>query len=165
MKNKRYFKKVSEQQWLACTPTDIQKVKWMDLLNELKLPKRATKFSAGYDFYSPYTFTLEPNEEIKIPTGIRAFMNDDNFLSIYPRSGHGFKYYLRLANTVGIIDADYVNSKNEGHIFVKIRNEGNKSLTINKGDGLCQGIFLQYLKTADDISEESRDGGFGSTTK
>jgi len=165
MKNKRYFKKVSEQQWLACTPTDTQQIKWMDLLNALELPKRATKFSAGYDFYSPYTFTLEPHEEIKIPTGIRVFMNDDNFLSIYPRSGHGFKYYLRLANTVGIIDADYVNSKNEGHIFVKIRNEGDKSLTINKGDGLCQGIFLPYLKTADDISEESRDGGFGSTTK
>lgn len=166
MTNKRKFEKVSLLQWEMNIPrTGVSGEEWDKLHEDLQLPKRGTQLSAGYDIFAPYTFTLEPNQEEKIPTGIRAFMNDGNVLKAYPRSGHGFKYYVRLANTVGIIDADYVNSSNEGHIFVKLRNEGNVPMTINKGEGMCQVIFEQYFLTVDDESEGVRDGGFGSTNK
>lgn len=165
MTNKRKFEKVSLDQWRMTLPNEeIDLDGWDELHTDIKLPKRGTQLSAGYDIFAPYTFTLEPNQEEKIPTGIRAFMNDDNVLKAYPRSGHGFKYYVRLANTVGVIDADYVNSSNEGHIFVKLRNEGNVPMTISKGEGMCQVIFEQYFLTVDDESEGIRDGGFGSTT-
>lgn len=161
--NNRRFEKVSKKEWNANIPNEVSKEEWEKLYEDIWLPKRATKLSAGYDVFSPYTFTLEPNQDEKIPTGIHVFMNDNNVLKAYPRSGHGFKFYVRLANTVGIIDADYVNSDNEGHIFVKIRNEGNKPVTINKGDGMCQVIFEEYLITNDDESDGIRNGGFGST--
>lgn len=132
--------------------------------DEIKLPHRATVGSAGYDFYSPITFTLEPHETIKFPTGIRCKIDDGYVLSIYPRSGLGFKYRLRLDNTVGIIDSDYYNSDNEGHIFAKITNEGDKYITINKGDAFCQGIFTPYYITYDDNTDGIRNGGFGSTS-
>lgn len=131
-----------------------------------KLPKRATKNSAGYDFFAPFDFTLEPGEEIKIPTGVRVKMMPDEFLAIFPRSGLGFKYYSRLANTIGIVDSDYYNSSNEGHVFVKLRNEGDKTLEVRGGEAFCQGIFMKYLLVDDDDFDkgEDRDGGFGSTT-
>lgn len=133
---------------------------------EVGLPKRATKGSAGYDCYSPIGFCLEPGQEIKLPTLLKAYMPQDVFLGVYPRSGLGFKYYARLANTVGIIDSDYVdNESNEGHIFVKIRNEGDKPMSINPGDGICQFIFQKYFTTEDDEAEGTREGGFGSTDK
>lgn len=134
---------------------------------KIRLPQRGTKWSAGYDVFAPYSFTLQPNEEIKIPTGISAYMQPDEVLIIVPRSGLGFKYYCRLANTIGVIDADYINSDNEGHIWCKIRNEGNKPMTINQGDGMCQAIFMPYLIADNDNLKEGneRNGGFGSTTK
>ena len=135
MQNNRRFELVSLNQWMATIPKDVDNSDWGNVYCDISLPERGTKLSAGYDVFAPYTFTLEPNQEEKIPTGIRAFMNDDNVLKAYPRSGHGFKYYVRLANTVGIIDADYVNSDNEGHIFVKLRNEGDKPMTIDKEIG------------------------------
>lgn len=131
--------------------------------NEIKLPKRATTGSAGYDFYSPITFTLEPRETIKFPTGIRCKIADGYVLSIYPRSGLGFKYRLRLDNTVGIIDSDYYNSDNEGHIWAKVTNEGDKPVLVNAGDAFCQGIFTEYFITVDDETNGVRNGGFGST--
>lgn len=133
-----------------------------------KIPKRATKLSAGYDIYSPFSFHLKPNDEIKIPTGIKVFMNEGEALLIYPRSGLGFKYYERLANCVGVIDADYNQSDNEGHIFVKVRNDSNdKTMTIKAGEAFCQAIFTPFLIVDDDNFEdgEDRNGGFGSTTK
>lgn len=132
-----------------------------------KLPKRSTAYSAGYDIFSPFTFTLLPNEEITIPTGIRAFMNPGEVLIIAPRSGLGFKFHSRLANTIGVIDSDYVDSDNEGHIKVKIRNEGRKNMTVKVGDAFCQALFLPFLITDDDKLGigEKRNGGFGSTTK
>src|SRR5690606_15181129 len=87
------------------------------IYERIKMPKRATIGSAGYDFFSPLTFTLAPGETIKIPTGIRAFIEEGWVLKCYPRSGLGFKYRLQLNNTVGIIDSDYYDSDNEGHIF------------------------------------------------
>ena len=86
-------------------------------------------------------------------------------LGLYPRSGLGFKYRLQLNNTVGIIDSDYYNSDNEGHIFVKLSNEGDKEIKILRGNAFCQGIFMQYGITEDDKVETSRNGGFGSTDK
>lgn len=129
------------------------------------LPKRATKGSAGYDFYSPIDFTLNPGETIKIATGIRAYMEEGWVLKIYPRSGLGFKYRLGLNNTVGIIDQDYYFSDNEGHIQIKMTNASNegKSLSIKAGEAFAQGIFLEYGLTYDDDATEERNGGFGST--
>lgn len=97
-----------------------------EMYENLKLPRRATKGSAGYDFFAPFAFTLAPGETIKIPTGIRAEMKEDWVLQIYPRSGLGFKYRLQMNNTVGIIDSDYFFSDNEGHIFMKITNDSNE---------------------------------------
>ena len=133
----------------------------------IKLPKRATKGSAGYDFYSPLNFTLKPGETIKIPTGIRTFMREDYVLMVFPRSGLGFKFRLQLNNTVGIIDSDYYYSDNEGHIFIKLTNDSNegKELTLPMGQGFAQGIFLQFGITEDDAVTELRNGGQGSTTK
>lgn len=158
------FEKVSYNQYLEAIGGDID---LFDEYNDIIIPKRATTGSAGYDFFAPFTFTLNPNETIKIPTGIRVILDNDKFLAMYPRSGLGFKFRLQLDNTVGIIDSDYCNSDNEGHIFIKITNDGRegKSITINKGDGIAQGIITQFFKTDDDNSEGIRNGGFGSTTK
>ena len=133
---------------------------------EIKLPRRATSGSAGYDFFSTLDFTLAPGEEIKIPTGIRARIDEGWVLNIYPRSGLGFKFRLQLNNTVGIIDSDYYNSSNEGHIFVKITNDSKsgKTVSLGRGDAFAQGIFLEYGITTDDEADGVRDGGFGSTS-
>ena len=135
--------------------------------NDIKFPKRATTGSAGYDFYSPVDFTLAPGETIKIPTGLRCYIEDGYVLSIYPRSGLGFKYRLQLNNTVGIIDSDYYNAANEGHIMIKLTNDSNegKTLVVKKGEGIAQGIFSEYFVTYDDDTDGVRTGGFGSTTK
>ena len=132
----------------------------------LQLPGRATKGSAGYDFFMPMDLVLDPGESVKIPTGIRAFIEEGWVLKCYPRSGLGFKYRLQLNNTVGIIDSDYYFSSNEGHIQAKITNDSKdgKSLKLSKGEGFMQGIFVEYGITFDDECEKRRDGGFGSTT-
>ncbi len=92
-------------------------------------------------------------------------MNTNWVLMIYPRSGLGFKYQICLANTIGVVDADYYFSNNEGHIFVKLVNRGDKSVHINLGDAFAQGIFVEYGITEDDHVEATRNGGFGSTDK
>ena len=137
------------------------------MYDELQLPRRATTGSAGYDFFAPFTFHLSPGETIKIPTGIRAKMDENWVLKLYPRSGLGFKFRLQLNNTVGIIDSDYFNSDNEGHIFIKLTNDSNegKVLNLKKGEGFAQGIFLPFGICEDDDVSEIRNGGFGSTTK
>lgn len=133
---------------------------------DITLPTRSTKHSAGYDFKSPIDFELQPNESIKIPTGIKVCMNDDEYLAILVRSSMGFKYNIRLCNQVGIVDSDYYNNPdNEGHIFIKIKNEGDQVLSIKKGDRFAQGIFNKFLLTDDDSADKDRIGGFGSTGK
>lgn len=155
--------------WVELSGGDIAKVpEWVK--TEEDLEKFANEYanqniSAGYDFASPLTFTLNPDETIKIPTGIRCGMNTDWVLMIYPRSGLGFKYQICLANTIGVVDADYYFSNNEGHIFVKLVNRGDKSVHINLGDAFAQGIFMEYGITEDDRVETFRNGGFGSTDK
>ena len=100
-----------------------------DIYENIRLPRRATAGSAGYDFFAPADITLKPGETVKIPTGIRVWMEPEWVLKCYPRSGLGFKYRLQLNNTVGIIDSDYYYSDNEGHIFSKITNDSNEEKT------------------------------------
>lgn len=126
------------------------------------LPRRATAGSAGYDFIAPYDFTLDVGEEIIIDTGIRAKIADGWVLVILPRSGSGFKYGVRLANTAGVIDSDYFNADNEGHIKIKLVG-ATKPFNVKAGDAFAQGIFLPYGITEDDECVEERHGGFGST--
>lgn len=137
------------------------------IYDAVKLPRRATKGSAGYDIFAPIAITLAPGESVKIPTGIRVKMQEGWVLCNFPRSGLGFKYRLQLNNTVGIIDSDYYNSSNEGHLFTKITNantEG-KTLAIGAGEAFCQGIFFPFGLTEDDDAGGVRDGGFGSTDR
>ena len=143
-------------------------LKNIDLIySRIKMPKRATIGSAGYDFYAPFDIELKPGETIKVPTGIRSQIAEGWVLTIYPRSGLGFKFRLQLNNTVGIIDSDYYGSSNEGHIYIKITNDSNenKVVTIKEGEGFAQGIFIPFGITEDDEVTQIRDGGFGSTTK
>ena len=134
-----------------------------EIYDGIKLPKRATVKSAGYDFFAPTKLTVAPNETVTVATGIRALMPSSWCLMIFPRSGLGFKYKLRLNNTVGIIDADYSDSDNEGHIFIRMTNESDKPLEIEQGSAFAQGIFVQYLLTEDDDTTAERNGGLGST--
>lgn len=144
-------------------PEDKSRIQ--EIYDGIRLPARATKGSAGYDFFAPAAFTLKPGETVKIPTGIRVEMEEEWVLKCYPRSGLGFKYRLQLNNTVGIIDSDYFYSDNEGHIFAKITNDTNegKTVEIAAGTGFMQGIFVEYGITVDDQAEGIRNGGFGST--
>lgn len=163
------FEKVSfkqfEADWQDTFGGDSDTIK--AIYESIKMPKRATKGSAGYDFYSPLSFKLEPGQTIKIPTGIRSSMDEDYVLMVFPRSGLGFKYRLQLNNTVGIIDSDYYGSKNEGHIFIKITNDSNenKTVEVEAGQGFSQGLFIPFGITEDDDAIDTRDGGFGSTDK
>lgn len=164
------FEKVSLNQFIKDFKDSFNNLKEqeiIDIYNQIILPKRATKGSAGYDFYTPINISLKPNETIKIPTGIRVKIEDGWFLAIFPRSGLGFKYRLQLNNTVGIIDADYYNANNEGHIMIKMTNASNenKTVEVNVLQGFAQGIFMPFGITIDDDSNEYRTGGFGSTTK
>lgn len=132
--------------------------------NDIILPKRSTKYSAGYDFYSVKDFILNPRERKVIPTGIKCIMNDNEYLAIYVRSSLGFKYNVRMCNQVGIIDKDYYSNKmNDGHIMIALQNEGDKVLEIKKGDRFVQGIFTPYFITDDDMADGDRLGGIGST--
>lgn len=137
------------------------------MYNEIKLPKRATAGSAGYDFYSPFEVIVKANNEITIPSGIRVKIDNGWVLKCYPRSSMGFKFHMELSNTVGIIDSDYYNALNEGHIMFKIINGSieNKDMLICTNKAIIQGIFIEYGITYDDLTDEVRIGGFGSTNK
>lgn len=170
MKRIAKFEKVSIEQfregWTDAFG-EVDETELQEIYEAVRLPKRATAGSAGYDFFAPARISLAPGETVKIPTGIRVWMEPEWVLKCYPRSGLGFKFRLQLNNTVGIIDSDYYYSDNEGHIFAKITNDSNegKALEVKAGDGFMQGIFVEYGITLDDDVTEVRNGGFGSTTK
>lgn len=158
----RKFEIISEKQW----ELDIEEefAYQCSVEGHIK-PRRGTKYSAGYDFISPVKITVKAHEMAKIPTGIKASMEHDEALFIYPRSSIGFKTGIRLANTVGIVDSDYYNNtNNEGHIFIKFYNPTDTDFEVNIGDKIAQGIFMKYLTVDDeeDINTE-RSGGLGST--
>ena len=162
------FEKVSQEQFvkdfLDAFP-EQDEAEAVRVYGAIRLPERATAGSAGYDYFSPVDFTLQPGETIKIPTGIRARMEEGWVLCNFPRSGQGFRFRLQLNNTVGIINSDYYFSDNEGHILAKLTNDSNegKVLSVKAGGGFLQGIFFPYGITEDDCSEGVRNGGFGST--
>lgn len=169
MKRIARFYKVSREQfvqdWYNTFGEEGQGRKAEEIYKEIRLPRRATAGSAGYDFFLPAPVVLEPGQTIKVPTGIRAEMCDGWVLMLYPRSGLGFSYRLQLDNTVGIIDSDYFFSDNEGHIMVKVTNDSReqKTLRLAEGAAFVQGLFMEYGITEDDDSCEARNGGFGST--
>ena len=141
----RDFEKISFKQFAK----DIKEDK--KLYEEYKLPIRDSKATAGYDLFLINDIEIKPNEIIKIPTGLKAYFEEDEVLLIFVRSSMGFKYNIRLVNQVGIIDADYYNNKdNEGHIFIKIQNEGNETVKLEAGEAIAQGIFIKYLTTESD---------------
>ena len=146
-----------ERDWESAFPGTV--APW----EELRLPTRATGGSAGYDFFSPQDFCLEPGKSLRIPTGIRARIDEGWVLMLFPRSSLGFKYRLQLNNTVGIVDADYFNALNEGHIFIKLTNAGSRTLSVKAGEAFAQGVFLPYGLTVDDDASGDRVGGIGST--
>ena len=173
-----HFEKITREQWVKDAvnllslehPTaenfrDINK-----LYDNIKLPKRATKYSAGYDFYVSSDAFIPPRDSGVLLTGIRWVCDKEEdknkVLQLYPRSGIGFKTGVRLMNTVGIIDADYWESNNEGHIMVKLYNPMDSHLHIKDGDAIVQGVITEY-HTCDDEEEivEKRTGGMGSTDK
>lgn len=177
------FEKVSyerfEKDWLdtfyriSKTSIGVEEIKKeiKEIYDNIKLPKRSTIGSAGYDFFAPKHFELYHNEVIKIPTGIRCSVEEDWVLMMYPRSGQGFKYGIHLSNSVGIVDSDYYYADNEGHIFVKLVNDSILTehdfnhFSVAAGQAFCQGIFLPYGVTEDDNATGVRSGGFGSTDK
>lgn len=134
-----------------------------DIYNAIKFPTRATRSSAGYDFKSPFYFYLNPGESIMIPTGIRAYMPHYMTLLIFPRSGLGTKYRMCLANSTAVIDSDYYNADNEGHILLKVVNDGKDTVSIEQGQAFAQGVFTQYFTVHNDHTHNSRIGGLGST--
>ena len=162
------FEKVTWGQYCAgrgCDPANVFTEPYAQEYVNIKIPKRATSGSAGYDFFAPFDFSLVPGATIKIPTGIRCILKEGFVLKEYPRSGLGFKYRVRLDNTVGIIDSDYYKSDNEGHIFIKITNEGQQILEVKQGEAFCQGIIVEHFYAEEDEVTEQRNGGFGSTSK
>lgn len=151
----RKFEKISFEQFAKDIAND------QELYEIYRLPRRETKYAAAYDFYALYDYTLKPGEIKKIPTGIKATMEGDDVLLLLDRSSMGFKYNVRMCNQVGVIDADYYNNAdNEGHMWIRIQNEGDKDYVVKKGDGMCQAMFLKYLKVdeeSDEFKERSSD--------
>lgn len=132
---------------------------------KIMLPKRKTVNSAGYDIAAAETVVLKPYEVTIIPTGLKAYMLDNEYLGIHIRSGLSIKNKLSLINGQGIIDADYYNNpENEGHIMIAIFNYNDGPIVVKEGERIAQGIFYKYLKTDnDELSDTIRTGGFGST--
>ena len=157
----RYFEKISFEQFKK----DIKDDK--ELYDNYFLPKRSTKYSAGYDFFSLYDFVLKPGEIKKIPTGVKVNMNTDEMMMLVVRSSMGFKYNIRMCNQIGIFESDYYNNpSNEGHAWLKLQNEGSEDFIVKKGDAICQGIFTKFLTvTNEEEIVNERTGGIGSTSK
>ena len=179
-----HFEKITREQWVKdvinsyqleyLTEGHFEKIN--KLYDGIKLPKRATKYSAGYDFYVSGDVLIPMEHAGVIPTGIRWVCDKEEdknkVLQIYPRSGIGFRTGVRLMNTVGIIDADYWEGDNEGHIMIKLYNPMNLHsnptghLQVKNGEAIVQGVITEY-HTCDDEEEivEKRTGGMGSTDK
>lgn len=164
-----YFEKVDfdvwKQGWQNSEVSEDQLKLWYD---NIKLPKQGTKYSAGMDFFAPYSMKIPSETAIIIPTGIRWVTdvhNQDKVLMIMPRSGMGFKYGVRLSNTTAVIDADYCKAENTGHIMIKLYNPSSEAISIMRGTAFAQGIITQYFICQDAECDDNRTGGFGSTDK
>ena len=143
----RDFEKISFEQFRKDVKDDL------DLYNGYELPKRDSDRTAGYDIYLLEDVVIEPNQILKLPTGVKAYFEKDEVLLFIVRSSMGFKYNIRLCNQVGVIDADYYNNENnEGHMWIRIQNEGDKTVRISKGEAVVQGIFMKFLVTDSDLN-------------
>ncbi|WP_377896812.1 dUTPase [Gottfriedia sp. OAE603] len=132
----------------------------------VNLPKRATTHAAGYDIESIEDTIIQPNEFKLVGTGVKAYMQRDEFLALYVRSSTPLKKGLLKGNGVGVIDSDYYsNPSNDGHIMMQLLNVTNEPVIIQKGERIGQAVFQKFLLTDDDIAGEERTSGFGSTGK
>ena len=136
----------------------MRKFRRLNQCIETELPRRATKYSAGYDFYAAISAEIKPGEKYVIPTNTAVEMDEDDVLLIFPRSSYSIKFGLELVNSVGVIDADY-----KDQIFICYRNTGDEPFFIKRGDRIAQGVFVKFLKTDDDKADGERHGGVGST--
>lgn len=169
------FGKVSLHQFIKDTGDDIDVVydgyeytfddalEWYH--SQIKLPKRATKHSAGYDFYCPFDVKLRPHDKLIIPTGVRCKIPGNHCMLIAPRSSAGIKHGIVLQNTVGIIDSDYYQADNEGHIMIALKNTTKDTVEFKMGDRIAQCIILPYFSFPGETFEGERTGGIGSTGK
>lgn len=152
-----HYEKISEEQFK-------KDVEWLENGYEnIVIPTHSTSCSAGSDFKMITKMLIKSGTSVVIPTGIRAIMEDDEVLEVYIRSSLGIKKNLTLKNCVGIIDADYAQADNEGHIFVAIENRGSEDVMLNQGDGFAQGIFKKYIRSDNVADSKKRTGGIGST--
>lgn len=132
--------------------------------NKIPLPKRSTSGSAGYDFFAPYDFSIEPGDTKVIDTFVKAYMQPGEVLYIFSRSSFSFKKKLIIPNSVGVIDTDYFsNPENDGHIMICFTNIGEEKQYIFKHEKMAQGIFMNYLIADNDDASGDRVGGIGST--
>lgn len=167
-----HFEKVSFEQWKAdCGVKGLPDKELREWYEAIKLPRQATASSAGCDFYMPFNLNFESGSVFRIATGVRWVTDQDaeadrgRVLLIVPRSGLGFKYGIRLSNTVGVIDADYCDSDNEGHILISLVNPSGQDVQLEEGKPFAQGIAVTYEVPEGAGSDEARNGGFGSTDK
>ena len=158
------FSKISYEQFEKDFP-DFDKIRAKERYDSILLPVRSTSGSAGYDFRSTIDVCLHPGCSVLINTGIRCEMEEGWVLLISPRSSLGIKKRMFISNTIPVIDADYYNADNEGHIKIQIENRGSEPFTIIAGDKICQGIFVPFGVTVDDAADGVRIGGIGSTGK
>jgi dUTP pyrophosphatase len=131
---------------------------------EITLPTRGTKKSAGYDFYSPIDIQIQPNQKVCIWSDVKAYMQEGEVLLLFVRSSIGIKRGLRLSNSTGVIDSDYFsNEDNDGNIGIALHNYTDKIVTIEKGERVCQGVFAPFLVADNGNTDTERNGGIGST--
>ena len=136
----------------------MRKFRRLNQCIETELPRRATKYSAGYDIYAAVSVEIKPGEKRVIPTNTAVEMDEDDVLLIFPRSSYAIKFGLDLVNSVGVIDADY-----KDQIFICYRNTGDEPFFVKRGDRIAQGVFVKFLKTDNDNASGERNGGVGST--
>ena len=175
MKRIAEFYKVSFDQFVE----DYRKINGLEVISKdgitalmeahknIRLPERATSGSAGYDFFSPFEFSVEPGQTVTFPTGIRCRMKEGWVLFLFTRSSLGLKYRFQLDNSVAVIDYDFFFSENEGHIMAKFTNDGRegKVVHIEPGKAYMQGVFVKFGITVNDNVTQKRNGGIGSTDK
>ncbi len=136
--------------------------------DHLLTPKKGSKNSAGYDFFNPLKemTTIESGQTVMVATNVKAYMLPDEVLLVDIRSSIAIKKGLVLANTIGIIDSDYYDNKdNEGNILLALKNTTDKPVKIAPKEKLAQGMFTVYLPADEGNTEEERTGGVGSTDK
>lgn len=160
------FKKVSFKQfsndWPGERNATMKEIE--SVYDSISIPKRSTRNSAGYDFVTPFELNIAPHSAVKVPSGIRCTgMPNNLFLAMYVRSSVGIKKDVVISNGTGIIDSDYSDAENEGHIWIALRNEGDVEQHFDAGERIAQGVFQVYFMTDNDVADAKRTGGIGST--